>query len=79
MSKNDELREMFTYVGRGRWINASTTWKSEELATLYYCLWTTLDNTDNVDIRHDIVWLMEKFFNESESNDPVKEIWNSED
>lgn len=74
MKRKDELWEMFTYIGRGRWRNAPSEWTSEELATLYYCMYMTLDTTESTDIRHDIVWLMEKLFNESEGFDPIKDM-----
>lgn len=74
MSKDIELWEMFTYMGRGKWRSATVEWTSEELATLYYCMHMTLDITENTDIRHDIVWLMEKLFNESEGHDPIKDM-----
>lgn len=65
---------MFTHVGWNRWKNEESFWTSEELAALYYCLWNTLDHTEDVNIRHDIVFLMEKLFQESDTHDPIKEI-----
>lgn len=57
---------MFHYAGNGKWINESMEWDQEELATLYYCLYKTLQSTNDVSVRHDIVFLMEKLFKETD-------------
>lgn len=66
---------MFHYAGNGKWINESAEWTSDELATLYYSLFKTLETTRDVDVRHDIVFLMEKLFCETDEvniNDAFK-------
>lgn len=74
MKKNEELWAMFTYIGKGRWKNESVEWTNDELATLYYCLYRTLDVTSDIDIRHDIVFLMEKLFCETDNINLKDEI-----
>jgi hypothetical protein len=57
---------MFWYKGNKKWQNISKEWNETELATLFFCLETTLDNCENEDVRRDIIYLFEKLYNISD-------------
>lgn len=64
---------MFTFNGR-KWISDQTEWTDNELAALYYSLWSALERTEDIEVRTELVYLIEKLFNETETI----ELWKSD-
>jgi hypothetical protein len=65
--------KMFTFNGR-KWISDQTEWTDNELAALYYSLWSALERTEDIEVRTELVYLIEKLFNETETI----ELWKSD-
>ena len=65
---------MFHHINKDKWYFEGSEWTSDEIATLYFCLLKTLETTEDVYIRGDIVYLTEKLFKETEQ---IKIKWNN--
>lgn len=60
---------MFLYKGNRTWQNTIKEWNETELATLFHCLEQTYEKCEDIEVRRDIVYLMEKMYDISESID----------
>lgn len=54
---------MFLYIGDGRWKNTIKEWNRDELDILWYSLQLSLDQVEDIEVRRQIVYLLEKLFN----------------
>ena len=60
---------MFLYIGNRRWQNTVKEWSEEELMVLWVALDTMLEESHDVEMRRNVVYLMEKFFTISDELD----------
>lgn len=67
---------MFLYKGNRRWQSTVKDWNETELATLFHCLEVTLDDCQDMELRRDIVMLLEKMYKISDIIDTDELINN---
>lgn len=53
---------MFLYKGNRKWQSTVQEFSELELSTLFYCIEETLEVTQDIDARREIVFLLEKLY-----------------